>query len=114
VHPLAVAAAAAGDVWFLLVCWVVFSTDMQTVATMVVVTGISILMLGMMAALGWSGRNVVPWMRAGRSWTDFLNGRVDTFTGPMTGRTVFVHLAGTSGVLALGATALGIIIALSR
>jgi hypothetical protein len=114
VHPLAVAAAAAGYAWFLLVCWIVFAADQEMAATLFVASGISIVMLGLLAELGWSGRNVVPWMRASRSWTEFLDGRVDTFTGPMTGRAVFVHLAGMSGVLALGATAFGIIIACSR
>lgn len=114
VHPLAVGAAAVGYAWFLLVCWVVFAADSQMVAALLMVTFISAVMIGMPMALGSSARNVVPWMRAGRSWADFLDGRVDTFTGPMSGRAVFTQLAGMSGVLALGATALGIIIACSR
>lgn len=114
VHPFAVGAAAAGYAWFLLVCWVVFAADPQMVPTLLMCTFISVIMLGLLAGAGLSSPDVTPWMRGGRSWAEFLDGRVDTFTGPMTGRQVFAHLAGLSFVLALAATALGIIIASSH
>jgi hypothetical protein len=114
VHPLAVGAAAAGYAWFLLVCWIVFAADREMAASLFMCTFISIILLGLLIGVGSSSRDVTPWMRSGRTWAEFLDGRVDTFTGPMTGRQVFAHLAGMSGTLALGATALGIVIACSH
>jgi hypothetical protein len=82
VHPLAVGAPAAGYAWFLLVCWIVFVTDREMAASLFMCTFISIILLGLLIGVGSCSRDVTPWMRSGRSWAEFLDGQVDTFTAP--------------------------------
>ncbi len=112
-HPAVIIAAGAGYAWLLLVFWVVFFGRGYMELSLVVVTLISGVMLGLMAAEG-GGRDAVPWQRQWRSFDEFLAGEVEVWGGRVSGWDAFIQLAGMAWSLAALATAFGIIIEIAR
>lgn len=113
-HPFAVAGAAAGYAWFLLVFWAVFSGDGYIGFVLFVASLVSCIMLGLLGIGGGGGRNVAPWQRHWRSFSEFLGGQVQVWGARISGREAFIQLVGAAWCLAALATAFGIIIVLSR
>jgi hypothetical protein len=113
-HPAVLTTTAAGYAWILLVFWVVFWGYGYMGLSMAVATLISGTMLGLMAAGGAGGRNMTPWQRPWRSFREFLTSDVEVWDSRVSGREVFIQLAGMAWCLAALATVFGIIIAASR
>jgi hypothetical protein len=109
-HSAAVIAAASGYAGFLLISWVVFFGSGYMGLTLVVATLISVVMLGLMAAFGVKGPNVVPWQRPWQSFHEFLEGEVEVWGGRIPGREAFVQLAATAWCLTALALVFGIIV----
>jgi hypothetical protein len=63
-----------------------------------------------------------PWVmvKAGRwppkqtSWSEFLDDRIETFTGSMSGRDAFIQICSVPAALMVGVTAICVIINFSR
>ena len=112
VHPAAVAVPAIAASWLVLGAWAVFGgTDTVTVLAMVTV--VLVMYGGLMLGGGAFARDVTPDRARTRSFRAFLTGRVDTATGPLTGRQALMEIATMPVTLALGGTAILAIAALT-
>jgi|GEM_PF-5753005 len=107
VHPGAIALCGGAYAAMLLAFWAGFAGPGYVGVVLAVVTGFMIVYFSLI--LG--GIAVADSARPGtlRSFHAFLNGRVDTATGPLTGREALVMIAGLPAALAVLAAAIGVI-----
>jgi hypothetical protein len=112
VHPAAVAVPAIAASWLVLGAWAVFG-GVDTVTVLAMVTVVLIMYGGLMLAGGAFAHDATPDRARTRTFKAFLSGRVDTATGPITGREAFMEIASMPVILAVGSTAILAIAALT-
>ena len=100
VHPLTFVIPFASTAAFLLACWVAFGAGAYMELGMV--TLITVMFAGLMAAGGAFSRDMTPERRRDRTFRQFLNGTVDTYTGLISGREALMQIATMPVVLAVG------------
>ncbi|TPG21699.1 hypothetical protein EAH87_04430 [Sphingomonas koreensis] len=107
VHPTALLLGAGGYALMLGSFWAMFARDAEATMVLAVIT---VLML-MYFALLFGGILLADTPAPGtlRSFQSFLSGKVETATGAVEGREALLMIVGLPAVLALMATAIGII-----
>lgn len=103
VHSGAVAAALAAYGWFIAVAWVAFGRGYAALDLVVVVL-ISVVLLGLLAGGAMMSRNMTPDRELTRTFSEFVNGKVDTETGQVSGRAALVQIVVMPILLAIGGT----------
>ena len=78
-----------------------------------IVTVVLVMYGGMMLSGGAFAHDTTPERARGRTFTAFLHGRVDTATGPLTGRQALTEIATMPVTLALGGSVILAIAALT-
>jgi DNA-binding transcriptional LysR family regulator len=113
VHPLVVAAAAAGAGVFVLAVWIAFNLNRETIQNLVVVTALVAGFLLLFGGLAWRAANDPRWAEPSGDLTSFLDAEVDIATGPAKGRDVLWTVLILPFALALGMLAIGIVLRLT-
>lgn len=109
-----IGAAVGGWGLILLAFWVVFAGDPGMVETLLVVSGVSVAILGMICGLGYlANQTRFPSDRpVPGSFSEFLHSDVQTCTGHLQGRDLLFLVGGISAGLAVGGVGFAIIVAL--
>ncbi|MDA8052373.1 MAG: hypothetical protein M0002_20620 [Rhodospirillales bacterium] len=113
-HPLVIGGAIAGWALILLAFWVLFFGDPGMEMNLFIVTGISVVMLGLLAGIGFRASGAGLQTRTLTHFRDFLRGQVETQTGAIPGRDAFKLVAGMAAGLALAGVGFAIIISAVR
>ncbi|MDJ1158996.1 hypothetical protein QNA08_12195 [Chelatococcus sp. SYSU_G07232] len=112
-HPAVYGAVVLAFAWLLGVCWLTFRNDAQS-AMAVVISIVYILMYfgtpALMARLGRRGEDAPR----RRGLAVFLDGRVDTGGGWLTGREALAQIVMIPAALALAATAICLVVLFTR
>ncbi|MGB0085990.1 MAG: hypothetical protein WBP94_11525 [Rhodomicrobiaceae bacterium] len=104
VHPAVAIIGAACYIWIMIMSWQVFDHG-TTSLVLAISTVIFLMMIGLPLKCISMARNMTPERDARRDFGAFLEGPVDTYTGPMPGKQAFVEILLPPAALALAATA---------
>ncbi|MGH7071403.1 MAG: hypothetical protein ACREFO_15505 [Acetobacteraceae bacterium] len=109
-----IGAAVGGWGVIVLAFWVVFAGDPGMVETLLAVSGVSVVIVGMICGLGYlANQTRFPSDRPVHvSFSEFLRSDVQTCTGHLQGRDLLLLVGGISAGLAAGGVGFAIIVAL--
>lgn len=109
VHPTPILLALACCAWFLVLSWTCFAAfDLETGVAVAIVSTIFAMYLGGITLGGYFSANGRA-AGKGRSFRQFLRGRVDIATGLVSGREAMLQIVVLPAGLAVGATAMALI-----
>jgi hypothetical protein len=108
VHPGAIAASLAAYCFFIIAAWIVFGRGYAALDLTVVIL-ISVVLLGLFVRCALMSRNVTPDRETERTFGEFVNGKVDTATGEISGRDALVQIAAMPILLTIGGSLIAVI-----
>jgi hypothetical protein len=101
----------AGFVWMLLAAWVAFGTAREADFTLGFASLLFFVFFAILVFLSVTARHHMT--APEKQLSDFLHSDVDTATGPLTGRAAWIEIAVIPVSLALAATLIGMVYALT-
>ncbi|MGH7080194.1 MAG: hypothetical protein ACREFU_19115 [Acetobacteraceae bacterium] len=107
-------AAVGGWAVILVAFWLAFAGEPYVMGSLFIVCAVSVVILGMIFGLGyWANQTRFPSeVPVHVSFSEFMRGDVQTFTGRLPGRDILVLISGISAGLAVGGVGFAIIVAL--
>jgi hypothetical protein len=112
-HPLAIRIATVAAAWFVIAMAISFSGGIETDYLMWVTIVFGIIFFGLTLGIAGRAAREPRWGGRPASFRDFVRGQVAIQTGRVTGSEAMVQLLTLPIVLALGATAIGLVFVLS-
>lgn len=109
VHPISVEIVLAAALWFLAVTWVSFARGGEVDLDLVVVTFFFAFFFALFLLTASYAIKDPRWHLRETSFGEFLKSNVGTATGRMRGRDVLIEITMVPVLLALAATAIGLV-----
>ncbi len=113
VHRTAIALAMVAVAWFVIAMAIAFGGGVEADYVLAIVVLFAVIFFGL--TLGIAARNARDprWSEGPVSFAEFVDDNVATYTGRIAGREAMLELLTLPITLALGATAIGLVFALS-
>lgn len=112
IHPVAVRIAVVAAAWFVVVMAISFSGTIESDYLMAVTIAFSVIFFGLVLGLAARAAGDPRWGGRSTEFRNFVNGKVEIATGIVSGRESLIQLLALPIVLAIGATAIGLIFVL--